>query len=168
MNTTDFGPDRPTIQPYQGGYSVPVALKQVERPAINGEGAVEHSWQGYLLIVPFLSELELDAAIAELPAGDYSADKQAALDESVKITRRASYPPQSELLYAIAEDDTAAIASYKTKCAVIAKQYPMHWHSTETYAAGDIVTHGGVKYRKADDGDNTEPDATPGGWEPVA
>jgi hypothetical protein len=68
MNTTDFGPVRPTIQPYQGGYSVPVALQQVDRPGI-GDGAVTQSWQGYLLTVPFLSELELDAAIAELPAG---------------------------------------------------------------------------------------------------
>jgi hypothetical protein len=157
MNTTDFGPTKPFIQPYLNGYSVPAGLKQVE-----------HSWQGYLLIVPFLSELELDAAIARLPAGDYSADKQAALVEGVKLARRASYPPQSDLLYAIAEDDAAAIATYKAKCAVIAAQYPMPWCSTETYKAGAIVTHKGVIYRKLDDGDDTEPDATPGGWEVVS
>ena len=166
MNTTDFGPDRPTIQPYQGGYSVPVALKQVERPAINGEG-VEHSWQGYLLIVPFLSELELDAAIAELPAGDYSADRQAALEEGVTLSRRANYPPQSDLLYAIAEDDTASIAAYKARCAVVARQFPMPWNTASSYKAGDLVNHKGLNYRKLDDGDNTAPDSVPGGWEPV-
>jgi hypothetical protein len=167
MNTTDFGPAKPSIQPYLNGYSVPAGLKQVERPAINGEG-VEHSWQGYLLIVPFLSELELDAAIARLPAGDYSADKQAALVESVKLARRASYPPQSDLLYAIAEDDAAAIATYKAKCVTIAARHPMPWCSTETYKAGAIVTHKRVIYRKLDDGDDTEPDATPGGWEIIS
>ena len=124
MNTTDFGPVKPSVQPYQNGYSVPVALKQVERPGI-GDGAVEHSWQGYLLMVPFLSELELDAAIAALPDGDYSADRQAALEEGIKRQRRAQYPPFENLLYAIAEDDAAGIAAYKAKCLEVKKQYPL-------------------------------------------
>ena len=125
MNTTDFGPDRPTIQPYQGGYNVPVALKQVERPAINGEGAVEHSWQGYLLTVPFLSELELDAAIAGLPAGDYSADKQAALTHAVGLARKAEYPPIEEYIDGVVKGDDAQVAEYKAKCLEVKKQHPL-------------------------------------------
>ena len=125
MNTTDFGPVRPTIQPYQGGYNVPVALKQVERPAINGEGAVEHSWQGYLLIVPFLSELELDAAIAELPAGDYSADKQAALTHAVGLARKAEYPPIEEYIDGVVKGDDAQVAEYKAKCLEVKKRHPL-------------------------------------------
>ena len=86
MNTTDFGPIKPTIQPYKNGYSVPVALTQVERPGIE-DGTTETSWQGYLLEVPALTELELDTAIAALPAGDYSADKQAALNQASDLER---------------------------------------------------------------------------------
>jgi len=127
MNTTDFGPVRPTIQPYQGGYSVPVALKQVERPAINGEGAVEHSWQGYLLTVPFLSELELDAAIAELPAGDYSADRQAALTHAVGLARKAEYPPIEEYIDGVVKGDDAQVAAYKAKCLEVKKRHPLPW-----------------------------------------
>ena len=125
MNTTDFGPDRPTIQPYQSGYNVPVALKQVERPAINGEGAVEHSWQGYLLTVPFLSELELDAAIAGLPAGDYSADKQAALTQAVGRARKAEYPPIEEYIDGVVKGDDAQVAEYKAKCLEVKKRHPL-------------------------------------------
>ena len=125
MNTTDFGPVRPTIQPYQSGYNVPVALKQVERPAINGEGAVEHSWQGYLLTVPFLSELELDAAIAELPAGDYSADKQAALTHAVGLARKAEYPPIEEYIDGVVKGDDAQVAEYKAKCLEVKKRHPL-------------------------------------------
>ena len=124
MNTTDFGPVKPSVQSYRGGYSVPVALQQVERPGI-GDGVVEHSWQGYLLMVPFLSELELDAAIAALPSGDYSADKQAALEEGIKRQRRVQYPPLENLLYAMAEDDAAGIATYKAKCLEVKKQHPL-------------------------------------------
>ena len=124
MNTTDFGPDRPTIQPYQGGYNVPVALKQVDRPGI-GDGAVEHSWQGYLLTVPFLSELELDAAIAELPAGDYSADKQAALTHAVGLARKAEYPPIEEYIDGVVKGDDAQVAEYKAKCLEVKKRHPL-------------------------------------------
>jgi hypothetical protein len=84
---TDFGPTKPTVQPYKSGYTVPVALTQVERPGIE-DGTTETSWQGYLLEVAALTELELDKAIATLPAGDYSADKQAALDQAAPMELR--------------------------------------------------------------------------------
>jgi hypothetical protein len=84
---TDFGPIKPTVQPYKSGYSVPVALTQVERPGIE-DGTTETSWQGYLLEVAALTELELDNGIAALPAGDYSADKQAALDQAAPMELR--------------------------------------------------------------------------------
>jgi hypothetical protein len=48
MNITDFGPVKPSITTFHGGYRVPVSLKQVERPSIT-DGETEHSWQGYLL-----------------------------------------------------------------------------------------------------------------------
>mgnify|MGYP000580510270 CR=1 FL=1 len=124
MNTTDFGPVKPSIHPHQGGYSVPVALKQVERPGLT-EGEVEHSWQGYLLQVPFLSELELDAAIAELPAGDYSADKKEALAEAVRIARKAEYPPIEDYIDGVVKGDDAQVAEYKAKCLEVKKQHPM-------------------------------------------
>jgi hypothetical protein len=38
------------------------------------------------------------------------------------------------------------------------------WQAGTTYTAGTIVTHNGGVYQKADDGDNTEPDAIAGGW----
>ncbi|MFY8042691.1 MAG: hypothetical protein ACOVOD_07165 [Rhodoferax sp.] len=121
---TDFGPVKPSVQPYQGGYNVPVALKQVERPTINGEG-VEHSWQGYLLIVPFLSELELDAAIAELPAGDYSADKHEAMAHAVQLERKAEYPPIEDYIDGVVKGDDAQVAEYKAKCLEVKKRHPL-------------------------------------------
>ena len=121
---TDFGPVKPSVQPYQGGYSVPVALKQVERPGID-DGVVEHSWQGYLLTVPFLSELELDAALAALPAGDYSADKQAALTAAVHEARRAAYPPIEDYIDGVVKGDDAQMAAYKAKCLEVKKRHPL-------------------------------------------
>lgn len=124
MNTTDFGLIRPTIQPHQDGYTVPVALKQVERSGL-GEGEVEHSWQGYLLHVPFLSELELDAAIAGLPAGDYSADKQAALTHAVQLARKAEYPPIEDYIDGVVKGDDAQVTAYKAKCLEVKKRHPL-------------------------------------------
>ena len=124
MITTDFGPIRPTIQPYLNGYSVPVALRQVERPGAV-DGTVEHSWQGYLLMVPVLSELELDAAIAELPAGDYSADRQAALTHAVGLARKAEYPPIEEYIDGVVKGDDAQVAAYKAKCLEVKKRHPL-------------------------------------------
>ena len=124
MNTTDFGPVKPTIQPYQGGYSVPVALQQVERPGIE-DGTVEHSWQGYLLKVAALTELEFDNAATELPKGDYSADKLAVLNEAVHQQRREAYPPIEDYLDGIAKGDDDQVAAYKAKCLEVKKQYPL-------------------------------------------
>ena len=124
MDTTDFGPVKPSVQPYLNGYSVPVALKQVERPG-SDDGVVAHSWQGYLLMVPFLSELELDAAIAALPPGDYSADKQAALTAAVHEARRDAYPPIEEYIDGVVKGDDAQMAAYKAKCIEVKKQHPL-------------------------------------------
>ena len=124
MNTTDFGPTKPTIQPYQNGYSVPVALEQIERPGID-EDTIEYSWQGYLLFLPFLSELEFDRAITELPDGDYSAERLAVLQARTLMDRRAAYPSIEEYVYAVAQDDADAIAAFKDKVAAVNAQYLM-------------------------------------------
>ena len=124
MNTTDFGPTKPTIQPYQNGYSVPVALEQIERPGID-EDTIEYSWQGYLLFLPFLSDLEFDRAITELPDGDYSAERLAALQTRTLMDRRAAYPSIEEYVYAVAQDDADAIAAFKGKVAAVNAQYLM-------------------------------------------
>ena len=100
-------------------------MKQVERPAINGEGAVEHSWQGYLLIVPFLSELELDAAIAALPKGDYSADKHEAMVHAVQLERKAEYPPIEDYIDGVVKGDDAQVAEYRAKCLEVKKRRPL-------------------------------------------
>ena len=118
MNTTDFGPTKPTIQPYQNGYSVPVALEQIERPGID-EDTIEYSWQGYLLFLPFLSDLEFDRAITELPDGDYSAERLAVLQTRTLMDRRAAYPPIAEYVYAVAQDDADAIAAFRAKVAAV-------------------------------------------------
>jgi hypothetical protein len=166
MNITDFGPVKPSITTFYGGYRVPVALQQVERPGME-HGTVEHSWQGYLLQIPFLSALEFDEAVKQLPAGDYSSERLAVLQERVRLERRAAYPPIEDYVYAVAEGDDAAVAAYKAKCAEVCCQCPMPWDASATYAAGDLVTHNGVKYRKLNDGDNSAPDDVPGGWEAV-
>ena len=118
MNITDFGSTKPTIQPYQNGYSVPVALEQIERPGID-EDTIEYSWQGYLLFLPFLSDLEFDKAIQELPDGDYSAERLAVLQTRTLMDRRAAYPPIEEYVYAVAQDDADAIAAFKAKVAAV-------------------------------------------------
>ena len=161
---TDFGPVKPSIQPYLNGYSVPAGLKQVERPAINGEG-VEHSWQGYLLIVPFLSDLELDAAIRELPPGDYSADKRVALDYLVQQERRAAYPPIEDYIDGVMKDDAAQIAAYKTKYLAVQAAHPLSWDATAAYKVGELVTHDGKRWKATSDNTGNEPDNVPGDWE---
>lgn len=124
MNTTDFGPTKPTIQPYQNGYSVPVAVKQVDRPSIR-EGEVEKGWQGYLLLLPFLSELEFDEAVKQLPAGDYSAERLAVLQERVRLERKVLYPPIEDYIDGMVKGDDAQVAEYKAKCLAVKKQHPM-------------------------------------------
>lgn len=166
MNITDFGLVKPAIQPYQGGYSVPVALQQVERPGIEA-GSIEHSWQGYLLKVAALTEFEFDNAAKALPAGDYSADRLAVLQERVRLERRAKYPPLEDYADAVVKDDAAALQAYKDACLAVKAAHPMPWDASKTYAAGDLVAHNGVKYRKLNDGDASAPDDVPGGWEKV-
>lgn len=124
MDITDFGQTKPTIQPYQNGYSIPTALTQVEVfGEIDGETAL--SWQGYLLQVPVLSERELDAAFATLPEGDYSADKRAALTYAVQLKRHAAYPPIEDYIDGWVKNDDAQIAEYKAKCLEVKERYPL-------------------------------------------
>jgi hypothetical protein len=166
MNTTDFGPAKPSIQPYLNGYSVPAGLKQVERPAINGEGA-RHSWQGYLLIVPFLSDLELDAAIKGLPPGDYSTDKRVALDYLVQQERRAAYPPIEDYIDGVVKGDDAQIAAYKAKCLAVKAAHPLSWDATAAYKVGELVAHDGKRWKATSDNTGNQPDSVPGDWEEV-
>lgn len=144
LTPTDFGPAKPTIQSYQGGYSVPVGLKQVERPGME-DGTVEHSWQGYLLKVAALTELEFDNAAKALPKGDYSDDRLSVLREAVRIQRRAAYPPIEDYNDAVVKGDDTALQAYKDACLAVKAAYPMPWDASATYAAGDLVTHNGVK-----------------------
>ena len=124
MTITDFGPIKPSITTFYGGYRVPVALQQVERPSII-EGETEHSWQGYLLEVGGLTEVEFDRAAAELPAGDYSADKLAVLTEAVHQQRREDYPPVEDYIDGVVKGDDAQVAAYKAKCLAVKKSYPL-------------------------------------------
>jgi len=135
----------------------------VERPGIDSD-TVEHSWRGYLLLIPFLSALEFDEAVKQLPVGDYAAERLAVLQERVRLERRAAYPPVEEYVYAVAEGDDAAVAAFKAKCTEVCCRCPMPWDASASYATGDLVTHNGVKYRKLDDGDTSAPDDVPGGW----
>jgi len=96
---TDFSPEKPTVEKFGNGYYVPLGLNQIERPNIGGEGTYT-IWQGYFLEVPALTEREIDKAIATLPAGDYSADKQAALDQAAKFQRLNSMNP-TQAIYAL-------------------------------------------------------------------
>jgi hypothetical protein len=121
--TVDFGPVKPSVQPYQGGYSVPAALKQVERQGPDSQP--ELTWQGYLLMVPFLSELELDQALATLPAGDYSTDRQEALHHAVQLSRKAAYPPIEDYIDGVVKGDDAQVAAYKAKCLEVKKHHPL-------------------------------------------
>jgi hypothetical protein len=124
MTITDFGPVKPSITTFHGGYRVPVSLQQVERPSII-EGETEHSWQGYLLEVGGLTEVEFDRAAAELPTGDYSADKLAMLTEAVHQERRAAYPPIEDYIDGVVKGDDAQVAAYKAKCLAVKKSYPL-------------------------------------------
>ena len=119
MNLTDFGPSIPPIQPYLDGYSVPAGAKAVERTDV--DGGTYTAYEGYLLQVPFLSEYELDAAIAQLPAGDYSADKQAALEAAIYFEQRAALDVEGAILdlqQRVADRD-AVIADLTTRIAAL-------------------------------------------------
>jgi len=99
-------------------------LQQVERPSIT-DGETEHSWQGYLLEVGGLTEVEFDRVAAELPAGDYSADKLAMLTEAVHQERRAAYPPIEDYIDGVVKGDDAQVTAYKAKCLEVKKRHPL-------------------------------------------
>ena len=124
LTPVDFGPVKPSITTFYGGYRVPVALQQVERPSIT-DGETEHSWQGYLLEVGGLTEVEFDRVAAELPAGDYSADKLAMLTEAVHQERRAAYPPIEDYIDGVVKGDDAQVTAYKAKCLEVKKRHPL-------------------------------------------
>jgi hypothetical protein len=89
------------------------------------QGTVEHSWQGYLLKVAALTELEFDNAVKDLPKGDYSADKLAVLTEAVHQQRREEYPPVEDYIDGVVKGDDAQVAAYKAKCLEVKKNHPL-------------------------------------------
>jgi hypothetical protein len=124
MNTTDFGPVKPSITTFYGGYRVPVALQQVDIP-IGTDGSTAKGWRGYLLELAGLTEFEFDRAAAELPAGDYSADRLAVLTEAVHQERRAAYPPIEDYIDGVVKGDDAQVTAYKAKCLEVKKRHPL-------------------------------------------
>ena len=124
MNITDFGPIKPSITTFYGGYRVPVALQQVDIPA-GADGSTAKGWRGYLLELAGLTEVEFDRVSAELPPGDYSADKLAVLTEAVHAQRREAYPPIEDYIDGVTKGDDAQVAAYKAKCLAVKKSYPL-------------------------------------------
>jgi hypothetical protein len=124
MNITDFGPVKPSITTFYGGYRVPVALQQVDIPA-GPDGLTAKGWRGYLLELAGLTEVEFDRAAAELPAGDYSADRLAMLTEAVHQERRAAYPPIEDYIDGVVKGDDAQVSAYKAKCLEVKKRHPL-------------------------------------------
>jgi hypothetical protein len=123
MNTTDFGPTKPSITTFYGGYRVPVALQQVDIPA-GADGFTAKGWRGYLLELAGLTEVEFDRAAAELPPGDYSADRLAVLTEAVRLQRRHEYPPIEDYIDGVVKGDEAQVADYKARCLAVKKKHP--------------------------------------------
>lgn len=117
MSLTSFGPEKPTINPYRDGYSIPVG---VSTTVVNDVVV----YQGHLITVPALIEVEIDRAIATLPDGDYSADKLEALKEAVRLKRKEEYPPMEEYLDGIAKGDNDQVEAYKAKCLAVKDKYP--------------------------------------------
>jgi len=103
---------------------VPVAVKQVDVPA-GADGSTAKGWRGYLLELAGLTELEFDRVVADLPPGDYSADKLAVLTEAVHAQRRDAYPPIEEYIDGVVKGDDAQVAAYKMKCIEVKKAYPL-------------------------------------------
>ena len=124
LTSVDFGPIKPSITTFYGGYRVPVALQQVDIPA-GADGSTAKGWRGYLLELAGLTEVEFDRVSAELPPGDYSADKLAVLTEAVHEQRRAAYPPIEDYIDGVVKGDDAQVAEYKAKCLEVKKQHPM-------------------------------------------
>jgi hypothetical protein len=125
MNITDFGPAKPTIQPYQGGYSVPVGLYQELGPGPNPDDPEVLYWKGYLLFMPFLSLVEFDEKILEAPLDDYSAERYEVQIERTRLDRVKLYPPADGYTYAVASNDTAAITAFEAAVADVNTQYPL-------------------------------------------
>jgi len=86
---------------------------------------MEHGWQGYQLELAGLTEVEFDRAAAELPAGDYSADKLAVLTEAVHQQRREDYPPVEDYIDGVVKGDDAQVAEYKARCLAVKKKHPL-------------------------------------------
>jgi hypothetical protein len=124
MTITDFGPVKPLITTFYGGYRVPVALQQVDIPA-GVDGSTAKGWRGYLLELAGLTEVEFDRVVAGLPPGDYSADKLAVLTEAVHAQRREAYPPIEDYIDGVIKGDDAQVAAYKAKCLEVKKHHPL-------------------------------------------
>jgi hypothetical protein len=124
MTITDFGPVKPSITTFHGGYRVPVAVKQVDVPA-GADGSTAKGWRGYLLELAGLTELEFDRVVADLPPGDYSADKLAVLTEAVHAQRREDYPPVEDYIDGVVKGDDAQVAEYKARCLAVKKKHPL-------------------------------------------
>ena len=89
---------------------------------------------------------EFDAINAALSSYEPRRDKhQKNLAELAKKTADSSYIPAFDL------------SGYVLP-------YIAEWQSGIVYDPGTVVTHRGSRYLKLDDGDNSMPDAVPGGW----
>jgi len=119
MAATKFGAQKPSISAHMGGYSIPVGITTALE---EGDILV---YEGYLIDVPNLTEIEIDRAIATLPDGDYSADKLEALREAVRLKRKEEYPPMEEYLDGIAKGDEDQVEAYKDKCRAVKDKYPL-------------------------------------------
>ena len=51
------------------------------------------------------------------------------------------------------------------KMAALVRRLAPEWQDGTVYKAGDLVSHNGQVYCKADDGDNSEPGDVEGGWD---
>ena len=118
MTATKFGAQKPVINPHLGGYSIPcgITTSVVDDLIL---------YEGYLIDVPNLTEVEIDRAIATLPDGDYSADKLEALREAVRLKRKEEYPPMEDYLDGIAKGDTDQVNAYIAKCQAVKDKYPL-------------------------------------------
>jgi hypothetical protein len=166
LTPVDFGPVKPSIATFYGGYRVPVALQQVDIPA-GADGSAAQGWRGYLLELAGLTEVEFDRAAGELPPGDYSADKLAALTEAVRLQRKAAYPPVEEYVDGVVKDDAAQIAEYKAKCLAVKADHPLPWDAKAAYKVGDLVSHADKRWKATSNNTGNTPDDVVGDWEAI-
>jgi len=118
MTETKFGTQKPSINPYMDGYSIPCGITT----SVVNDITI---YEGYLITVPNLTETEIDKAISQLPDGDYSADKLEALREAVRLKRKEEYPPMEDYLDGIAKGDTDQVNAYIAKCQAVKDKYPL-------------------------------------------